>query len=630
MSYKILADTFAVTRDSDHFVQLKTLKSPRTEDQVWIAFKIVGSSKFARSTIQNFIETIEEVFFDNLELETYERFEKTLKEINLIYKNLKQKRGTESVGKISAIIAVFSGNEMHLTQSNEAEAYLIRKGKLSLISEGLSAKSDDIFVNIASGELLPEDKIIFSTSRLLRVVTQTQLVQVCMDGVAEALDGIREIVLGDTELSIGVTCVHMKAPSRGTAKVDLKHSAFLVKTKNLWDKACVWVGDKVGHKISLPKLGRKAGGGSGSGQKMDRNTILASILFVVLLLIISVSFLMDGNRDQALREEYRIRIEAMNQDLHVANTKGYANDKETANAILTKVEKEARDILESNYFREEVLVLLDKIQETRDSINNTKRVSEAKPYVDLSTKKENVESIGLLNLDGNFFSFEYNTLYEIILDQILEPKHIDDTEVVMGGTAMEDQGVLVFLTQSGRIIEYDNGEFRFASTDDEIWKPGTAIAAYGRYIYMLSPSTNQIYKYARLRSSYSSASEYNTDADVSDAISLAIDGNIYVLKKGGEIIKIFKSKQADFQLENMATDISQATKLFTTPELNNLYVLDPVNKRVVILEKEVGAGARYKGQIYFENIDNVKDFYIEKSEKTLYLLTGKQIYQLEI
>jgi len=342
MSYKILADTFAVTRDSDHFVQLKTLKSPRTEDQVWIAFKIVGSSKFARSTIQNFIETIEEVFFDNLELETYERFEKTLKEINLIYKNLKQKRGTESVGKISAIIAVFSGNELHLTQSNEAEAYLIRKGKLSLISEGLATKSDDIFVNIASGELLPEDKIIFSTSRLLRVVTQTQLVQVCTDGVAEALDGIREIVLGDTELSIGVTCVHMKAPSRGNAKVDLKHNAFIVKTKNLWDKACVWVGEKVGNKISLPKMGRKGGTGN---QKMDRNTILASILFVVLLLIISVSFLMNGNRDQALREEYRLRIEAMNQDLHVANTKGYANDKETANAILQKVEQEARDIL---------------------------------------------------------------------------------------------------------------------------------------------------------------------------------------------------------------------------------------------------------------------------------------------
>ena len=63
------------------------------------------------------------------------------------------------------------------------------------------------------------------------------------------------------------------------------------------------------------------------------------------------------------------------------------------------------------------------------------------------------------------------------------------------------------------------------------------------YIYLLSPSNNQIYKYGRLRSKYSASSEYNQDADLADSKAIAIDGDIYVLKKGGEIIRIFKSKQ---------------------------------------------------------------------------------------
>lgn len=621
MSFKYLADTFSVARDSDHFIQLKSLKKPRVEDQIWLAFEIIGDTKFARSTVQNIIDTIEEVYFENLELDAYERFENALKEINIIYKNMKEKRGVKSLGTISAIIAIFSGNELHLTQSKDAEAYLIRKGKLSLVSEGLSGKSEDLFVNIASGEILPEDKVLFCTSRLLRLATHSQIAGLCDDGVTEALDSIRELVLSDNDLSIGVTCVHAKLPQRGVAKSNFGGNKYLNKIKEVLSSAFEFIGKKLGGKINN-KIGVNT--------DFNKNTILAIILVIILILIISISFLMDGRRNGALREEYRIRIEGMHQDINTANTKGYANDKETANAILEKVEAEAREILETNYFRAETLALVEKIQETRDSINNTVRLSDVTPYVDLSSKRENIEAIGLLNLDDNFFAYEYNALYEVILDQVLDPKTIDDTEVVMTGSAMEDMGILVLLTQSGRIIEYDEGQFRFASTEDESWKPGVAIAAYGKYIYMLSPSTNQIYKYSRLRSSYSTATEYNSDAEIQDAISFAIDGNIYVLKKGGEIIQLFKSKKQPFEIEDLTTDISEATKIFTSPELDGLYILDSVNKRVIIVQKDIGLGGRYQGQVYFENLDNVQDIYVEKNENKLYLLTKKEIFEVDI
>ena len=238
MSFKILADTFSVARDSSHFVQLKTLKSPRTEDQIWVAFKIEGDTKYARSTMQSMIDTLDEVFFDNLDVDVYERLENALKEVNLTYKTLKEKRGAKSVGSISAIIAVFSGNELHLTQSADAEAYLIRKGKLSLISEGLASKSEDLFVNIASGELLPEDKILFSTSRLLRLATHNQLAQMCSERITEALDSIRELILSDSELSIGVTCISTKLPHRATAsKAKRKgENKFLAMAGQYWEK----------------------------------------------------------------------------------------------------------------------------------------------------------------------------------------------------------------------------------------------------------------------------------------------------------------------------------------------------------------------------------------------------------
>jgi len=621
MSFKILADTFSVARDSSHFVQLKTLKSPRTDDQIWIAFKIEGDSKYARATMQNVIDTLDEVFFDNLEVDVYERFENALKEVNLTFKTLQEKRGKGTLGKISAIIAVFSGNELHLTQSSEAEAYLIRKNKLSMISEGLSGKSTDLFVNIATGELLPEDKIIFSTSRLLRLATQTQLANMCSEGVTEALDAIRELVLSDGELSIGVTCINTKLPHRaGASSRKSKSSNPVIKQiHKYWDVVAGFIEEKT----------KSAKGRTSKKVPMERNNILIALGAAVLILILSVSFLLNGRYDNQLKDEYKIRIEAMNQDLHVANTKGYANEKETANAILAKVEEEARAILDSKYYRAEALALLDKVQATRDSINNTTRITDVEPYVDLSTKRENVEALGLVNLDDNFFAYEYNALYEVIIDQVLDPKTIDQTEVVINGVAMEDQEVITFMTQSGRIIEYGDGEFYFMGTDDETWKSGIDFAAYGRYLYVLSPENNQIYKYARQRSKYGNASEYNLDADLAGAISIAIDGNIYVLKEGGEIIKIFKGEQQTFGIDDLATDISDATEIFTLPEHKNLYILDLENRRVIYAEKEIGPGARYRGQIYFEEIPDVQGFYVNKKEDRLYLLTKKAIFEVE-
>jgi len=81
MSFKLIVDTFSVSRDTEHFIQLKTLKNPNSEDQVWLAVEIIGDSKYARATSQSIIDTMEEVFFDKLELGAYERFEQSLKEV---------------------------------------------------------------------------------------------------------------------------------------------------------------------------------------------------------------------------------------------------------------------------------------------------------------------------------------------------------------------------------------------------------------------------------------------------------------------------------------------------------------------------------------------------------------------
>ena len=57
MSLKILADTFSVARDANHFVQLKTLKNPKTEDLYELAQK-VGAKPAKKLSVGRLIDLI--------------------------------------------------------------------------------------------------------------------------------------------------------------------------------------------------------------------------------------------------------------------------------------------------------------------------------------------------------------------------------------------------------------------------------------------------------------------------------------------------------------------------------------------------------------------------------------------
>lgn len=616
MAFKFLADHFSITRDSNHFIQIKTLKHPHVSDEVWVAFAVEGESRFARATVQDLMDTFETVFFDHLQTKAYERFENALREVNLIYQNLKEKRGAQAMGQMSAVIAVFCGSELHLAQCHEAEAYLIRKEKLSHISEGLAGRGEDLFINIASGEVMPEDKIIFSTSRLLRSMSQTQLVQSCRDGVTEAIDSIREYMMESTQMSLGVSCIHVQIPYRGRPGMALTPSGFWGKLQSLWGKLLALAPFPEGKK-------------EGPTPPLNRNTLLAVILVIVLILVISVTMLLDRRHNRDLREEYRQQLQTLNSKLDNATVQGHAGEKETANALLDKVEEEANTILKNEFYRTEALELLNKVQTTRDEINNTLRLKAPLPYADLSAKNPQAKALGLTSLDGKPFAFELQQLYEIILDQVLDPKPLTEEGALAHATSMEDLDSLIFLTQAGQVIEFRDGEFDALNTQDQSWKNGVDIGAYGRFLYILNPNENQIYKYSRGNSSYSVASNYNIDADLKEAVSLSVDGNVYVLTQSGEILKLFRGKKEKFEVEGLGIDLQGATKIFTTQELDHLYLLDPKHQRVVVLQKNVGPGARYKGQVQFEGLE-LKGLYVDQEETMLYVLSPTALYKVNL
>ena len=110
--FNIISDTLTKTSENHHY-DLITLERDDFNEKVWINLEIIGNGTIAESIKRIIQISFEDIFFVNPQKDTYERLEETLKEVNLLLKNLKEKNEKNDFCKINAIIAVLEGQNLH-------------------------------------------------------------------------------------------------------------------------------------------------------------------------------------------------------------------------------------------------------------------------------------------------------------------------------------------------------------------------------------------------------------------------------------------------------------------------------------------------------------------------------------
>ncbi|MDZ4217332.1 MAG: hypothetical protein U1C97_03400, partial [Candidatus Gracilibacteria bacterium] len=165
---------------------------------------------------------------------------------------------------------------------------------------------------------------------------------------------------------------------------------------------------------------------------------------------------------------------------------------------------------------------------------------------------------------------------------------------------------------------------------DDTWHRGVDVKSFnGQFLYLLDPPSNTIWKYSRLRSGYSGATAWTSDGDLSDAVSFAIDGEVYVLMRNGTIARYLKGTLQPFEIKDAPTEpLNNPTRIFTHAEASHLYVLDSANQRVVIYSKGQGGIGSYQKQVLFESLkpNEIRDFYVDQDEQKLTILTSDKVY----
>lgn len=631
--------------------------------QIFINLEVQNNPVDAEEIGNVLFETMQKKFFEDVGKDPYERFESALKAVNSVLAEFKAQKTSGYIGNLNVVAAAVVDGTLYLTQTGDAEAYMVRKRYVSIVSEGLSdeeSESGDVFVNIASGKIEPGDFVLFSSARLLRYISKTDLAK-CVNktSILETLESVKEIIQSEMLGRLGLTGILFSEAKKEEVEgigeeVDTATRSILESSESHVSAES----ETVTGKFLTALKGRRRGGGmfQGGGKVLSsfagaivrffrnlftggfgKNKILALLIIVILALTVGIFI---AKRGMETREEIR-RLDGIlvtvQEKLAEAETRG-SYDKEAAKAILDEAYADSISVLNSGYYRDKAILFLNQIEDTRDTLDNVQRISEPVVLADLTTKRSDVNALGFAEVGDRVFIFEYNALYELVLDQIQDPLTIDDEETVIAATGFDDRNSVVFLTRTGKLIEYRNGTMSFMDTDDGSFHKASALEDWSNRIYLLDPTGNQIWRYTYRGTSdrFGTAEAYlvdgQEDVDLSTAIDLSIDANVYVLQSNGDINKFYASQKQEFYINDAPFNVFRdPSVIYTNEMLDEVYVLDAADSRVLVFLKEAQTGnITYQSQYLFDDVGELRDLYVDPDARELFVLTESKVLKVSM
>jgi hypothetical protein len=153
-------------------------------------------------------------------------------------------------------------------------------------------------------------------------------------------------------------------------------------------------------------------------------------------------------------------------------------------------------------------------------------------------------------------------------------------------------GTLLILDRNGLLIEYDPTWEQFSAQTvggRDAWRGPVAMHTFDANLYLLDPMANQVLKYWKDR--YTTPPDpwiKQEGADLSMAVDIGIDGNIYVLHSDGVLIKYFGGQVAPFALAPLVKPLVRADALYLDLEevAQYIYVADATERRIAQFDQE--------------------------------------------
>lgn len=188
----------------------------------------------------------------------------------------------------------------------------------------------------------------------------------------------------------------------------------------------------------------------------------------------------------------------------------------------------------------------------------------------------------------------------------------------------QNEDFVYFLDDKG-VNSIDKGNDSEENLFDKSWEEAGGIGVFGANIYVLDKEAG-ISKFVPGNNDYTESDYLTEEVDLSNAVSMAIDGSIYVLFSNGTVNKYTRGAEDDFEVSGIDKKMSSPTKIVTGEDFDNIYILDNGNSRIVVIDKEGKFVTSYQAGI----LKGTTDLDINEAANAIFALSGGKVYKIDI
>lgn len=363
-----------------------------------------------------------------------------------------------------------------------------------------------------------------------------------------------------------------------------------------------------------------------------RKVILLATLAVMFFLNQSVAFADWQKQSDERVATYEKTVLSIDQKIDSAEASIIYHDQERATALLDEAGLLIDDLPQKNEAQEEqVTRLAARIDDKRDDLRRAVPLESPEVIATIVANggEPTLQRITARN-DMLWSLSEEGDVYKTVLTEGLTEKAgaapegtpsflLTGTTSVFAGTDDGDITAIAFSSDNISDLSIDFGDTDPSLEDTDV---------YGPRLYVLDAAHNRILKHSPIKGGFDEPSLYLKDGtDVSNAVSMSIDGAVYVLSDDGNVTKLLKGMREDYGVQTTEPPVTSAVKLRTMEDSEMLYVLDTAPGRIITFSKKSGS---LVAQYTSETLNGATDFVVDEESGSFFVTARNTVLKFAI
>ena len=211
---------------------------------------------------------------------------------------------------------------------------------------------------------------------------------------------------------------------------------------------------------------------------------------------------------------------------------------------------------------------------------------------------------------------------------------VDIAWIESGG--VRRQSTFAALERSGSLIEFlpQMGISLQPVANSDAWLGPVAMGAYYGNLYVLDPLMGRILKYTPVDDAYTTPPVDYLGAyqgvDLTGAVDMAVDGNLYVLYADGSVEKYLAGEAQPFSMAGLPDPMDSPRAIFVSGEQEPdapgfVYVADTGTERILQFDKQGNYLRQFRANVGQEVLRDLQGLYVDEETGRLFLVSGRTL-----